>query len=224
MFRQMEADARAGATRKFKDLDEARRALLAMTPAGFRARAEFFQGLPLGDDPVKLAVALASFAKTHPDVVDREVKAGMARLEPSLRDFAANVRSQFGDAASGAPAAAPVAASTAWPSDPDAALADAKARQRPVFLVFCAAWSGACNELDRSLAAPSVEGLLAERFVRARVDMTDEEAPKVRELAHRFGIDGLPTLLVFDRSGREVARHLEFADAAKLKEILSRAQ
>ena len=67
----------------------------------------------------------------------------------------------------------------------------------PVLLDFFATWCGPCRTL-----APILEGLAAENpgFRIAKVDV--DEAP---ELARRFGIMTIPTLVVI-RDGQEVRR------------------
>lgn len=111
-----------------------------------------------------------------------------------------------------------------WASDPDAALAEAVHRKRGLVIVFCAAWSAACHELDATFASAAIEGTLAERFIGVRVDMTDDEAPEAQRRKEQFAIIGLPTIIVFDRAGKEVARVLEFVNARDLAKVLDRVK
>lgn len=111
-----------------------------------------------------------------------------------------------------------------WADDPEAALAEAVHHKRGLLLVFCAAWSAACHELDATFADPGIQGTLAARFVAARVDMTDDDAPEVTRRAQTFAVHGLPTMIVFDRGGREVGRVETYVNARDLGKVLDRVR
>jgi hypothetical protein len=113
--------------------------------------------------------------------------------------------------------------SVSFREDAQAALNEAKRDRKPALLVVCAEWTAACTELyERAFGAdapPSLGG-----FVRAWADVTDEESDAARKLMARYKVVGLPTLLVFDRDGREVARELGFVNAEKLRVLLEKAR
>jgi hypothetical protein len=66
MGAQIEADARAGATRTFKDLNEANEFIYSLLPVGFRPRSEHFGSL-LADagDLDALAERMAAYARAR---------------------------------------------------------------------------------------------------------------------------------------------------------------
>lgn len=81
---------------------------------------------------------------------------------------------------------------------------------RPLIVDFTAAWCGACKELDKAtFSAPPVGAELG-RFVAVRVDATNDEDPNVGAALQRFGVRGLPTVVIFDSSGKEALRYTDF--------------
>ncbi len=115
---------------------------------------------------------------------------------------------------------APPPAPLTWRSDVEAALADARAAGRFAVVDFTAEWCLACHELDRvTFNDPEVSRLLASAE-RIRVDAT-RLSPPIDALFARFGVLGLPAVVVLDPAGRviEEARIASFippADAIAL--------
>lgn len=111
-------------------------------------------------------------------------------------------------AASSSALAAPAATATkdmiAWRTDLPTALADAAKQNKTVLLRFTAKWCGPCRVMDaRVWPDPTVQAALARKYVIVKSDV-DEEASQV--LAQKYGIPGVPTLLLLDGKGRETAR------------------
>ncbi len=86
----------------------------------------------------------------------------------------------------------------------------AEAERRPAIVDFGATWCGACNELrSRTFADPSVRSEAA-RFVAINVDATDDDDPQTAHVKSKYGVVGLPTVVILDSRGQERARFVEF--------------
>jgi thioredoxin 2 len=85
----------------------------------------------------------------------------------------------------------------------------------PVLVDLWAPWCGPCRAVS-----PALESLARERAGRIKlVKVNVDEAPTT---AHRFGVQGIPTLLVFDK-GTAVARQTGAAPEAVLRQWLDQA-
>lgn len=114
---------------------------------------------------------------------------------------------------------APAADGCNLPFEPtlESALAKAKTRNQPVFLLFTGSdWSLRSVKLDKELLEhQTVEALLESSFVPVLVDFPQRVklAPAVqranRHLAEKFQVKHFPTMIALDREGKEIGR-LEF--------------
>ncbi len=90
-----------------------------------------------------------------------------------------------------------------WESAWDAAMERAKKEKKPVLVDFYADWCVWCKTLDSTTYKdPAVAKLLAEKMVPLKVDVDHGG----RELARRWGVSGLPTILVLSPDGKELGR------------------
>jgi thiol:disulfide interchange protein DsbD len=108
------------------------------------------------------------------------------------------------------------------------ALEEAKARAkkegRPLLVDFTASWCAACKELEKLTFADDAVKREAGRFIAAKVDASDDEAPGVEEAMADYRVVGLPTVVLFDSKGREVRRFTDFVEAPRFVEALQEAQ
>jgi len=82
----------------------------------------------------------------------------------------------------------------------------------PVAVDFYADWCGPCH-----MMAPTLDEFAKQHAGEALVLKLDTDADP--PIASRFGIRGIPTLIVFDR-GRERGRHVGVVDLAKLSSLV----
>ncbi len=83
---------------------------------------------------------------------------------------------------------------------------------------FRADWCSLCLKLEHETFPDPAVVEEAKRFVAARVDCTDSEAPAVKALWRKYGVVGLPTIVFIDSSGKRVVDQTvtEFVRAPEL--------
>lgn len=102
----------------------------------------------------------------------------------------------------------------AWTSEYSAALERAKAEKRNVFLFFTGSdWCSWCQKLDREiLSTADFSKFAQEKLVLVKLDfphqIAQSEEVKTRnlELARKYHVQGYPTVVVLDPSGKAVRR------------------
>lgn len=101
------------------------------------------------------------------------------------------------------------ASAEGWLADEALGRALARRTGKPMLINFDAAWCAACREMDRdTFPSPDVQAALR-KVVAVSVDVTDDEAPEGARLRKKYGVVGLPTLVILDRNGKEVGRATE---------------
>ena len=95
--------------------------------------------------------------------------------------------------------------------------------RRSVLVYFSATWCAACAELEKTFRDRRVLELTTDGE-SIHVDATDDDDPKVIELVEKYRVIGLPTLVIIDTRGSEVARITEYVTGPKLAAALEKAR
>ena len=111
----------------------------------------------------------------------------------------------------------------AWTPYSDEALARAAAAGRPVLIDFSAAWCLPCREMEHTTFRDPAVVHAAAGFVALKVDVTGEDE-RSSALTGRFGVAGVPTLLLLGPDGRERGRFARFVGAEDMLRALEEAR
>ncbi|MBT1711994.1 thioredoxin family protein [Fulvivirgaceae bacterium PWU5] len=96
-------------------------------------------------------------------------------------------------------------------------LAEAKTTHRMVFVDAFATWCGPCKELQRTTFKDAkAAAYFNKHFINYSVDVAKGEGI---DLAKRWQIEGLPTLLFIDENGKVLANHTGYVDGEGLMEF-----
>ncbi len=94
-------------------------------------------------------------------------------------------------------------AAVAWERSWDAALERARREDKPVLVDFYADWCVWCRTLDTTtFRDEEVRAFLGREVIPVKLNVDAEGA----SLARRWGVDGLPTILLLNPDGRELGR------------------
>lgn len=100
-----------------------------------------------------------------------------------------------------------------WLADHDSALAQAKASGKPMIIDFTAEWCAACHEMERETYTDATVIQASEAFVTVMIDCTASADPQVKAIQARYGVTGLPTVVLLDATGNQVDTMVGFIPA-----------
>ena len=106
------------------------------------------------------------------------------------------------------------------PFDP-AVLPNAVAERKPVLVDFRADWCIPCREMDRSTFIDPAVVKETQRFIRMRADLTAQD-DKNAALMAKFNIQGVPTTMLIDSSGRIRDQKVGYVGAKEMLDELRR--
>jgi thiol:disulfide interchange protein len=104
----------------------------------------------------------------------------------------------------------------AWGNSFDQATVKATEASKPLLVLFTADWCPACKQLKAwVLSDQGVADAIEAGFVPIKVDLTEEGLPD-RQVAERYGVQSIPTLLTLTPDGQTISRSLGYVDKAEL--------
>ncbi len=121
----------------------------------------------------------------------------------------------------------PAESRLAWASDLDSATTAAQTQGLPLLVDFWASWCPQCQVVDELVfSVAEVESAVAGEYLPVRVDLSSNspDSPQAR-VAARYGILGIPAVLILDSHDGSLIRRAALDDLASPKafvEFLSR--
>src|SRR3989339_128076 len=92
-----------------------------------------------------------------------------------------------------------------WVASEEEGLRQARTEGKPAMIDFWASWCAACMEFEKiTYADPEVMKEL-KKFVNIKIDCTNTNDPKIKQLWEKYGIVGLPTIAFINKDGTVVS-------------------
>lgn len=96
-------------------------------------------------------------------------------------------------------------------------LALAKTAHKKIFVDAYATWCGPCKQLQNTTFKDAkVAAYYNKNFINFKIDVEKGEGS---DLAQKWKIEGLPTLLILDENGKIIADHVGYVDGKGLLEF-----
>jgi thiol:disulfide interchange protein DsbD len=114
-------------------------------------------------------------------------------------------------------------ASISWSHYNRAAIEASFKESKATIIDFYADWCIPCKELDASTFSDARVIKEAANFNAFKADMTKSLDPEVDRLRNDYNIRGVPTVLIIDKSGKEVQRITGFVNADEFLKIMKMA-
>jgi thiol-disulfide isomerase/thioredoxin len=115
----------------------------------------------------------------------------------------------------------PTSSGIQWERSFEEALKKAKASRKPILVDFWADWCGWCHRLDKTTYRDPVVVRKAEEFVAVKVNT--EGSHKETEIAIRYDVQSLPTILFLSPEGHQVYRLNGFQGPGQFPRSLDQA-
>jgi thiol:disulfide interchange protein DsbD len=110
-----------------------------------------------------------------------------------------------------------------WTGDDEQAFEEAARQGKPVLMDFYAEWCTECKEMDKNTFSDNQVKKLLQRMVLLKMDMTEEDSPRVRNWIEKYKIPGAPTVIFFNERGGEISRFFGYKSAEEFKEFVRKS-
>ncbi len=112
-----------------------------------------------------------------------------------------------------------------WLHDEPAAVADARAANRPLLVDFAADWCLPCKEMEVQVFSRPEVAEVMRTFTLLRVDLSrEDDDPKLGELKRKYGTETLPAIRLVSPTGELLAKTDEFMPPDRFLKLLSAAR
>jgi thioredoxin-related protein len=99
----------------------------------------------------------------------------------------------------------------------ETALANGKQAGKPTLLFFTASWCPPCKQMKKQvLPQEAIANTIRDQFVGVYVDIDNRAAD-----AQSYGITGVPTFIIMDKDGKEIARTSGGMPASEFQQFLT---
>lgn len=145
-----------------------------------------------------------------------KIVAGFFAGALAVAAFVANNASASRHTATEAAVESEARTSIKWFNSLEPALARAKETGKPVMIDFYATWCLPCKMLDGSTYRHRDIVNESEHWVMVRIDVDENQ-----ELAARYRVESVPTIVLLSSDGKEKERKVGFVDADAMKETMT---
>lgn len=111
-----------------------------------------------------------------------------------------------------------------WPAFTEPSFRQALANEEKVIMVFHADWCLPCQEMDKQTFSDSRVQAAMDDFRVFEIDLTRAENRQALQTSRDFNVQGVPTVLIIDDTGREADRITGFIDSEEMIQRLSRVR
>lgn len=88
-----------------------------------------------------------------------------------------------------------------WVLSEEEGLKQARDEGKAAMIDFWASWCAACMEFEKLTYTDPEVIRVSKRFVNIKIDCTNSNDPKIKQLWYKYGIVGLPTIVFVGRDG-----------------------
>ncbi|MDO8095118.1 MAG: cytochrome c biogenesis protein CcdA, partial [Candidatus Brocadiales bacterium] len=107
-----------------------------------------------------------------------------------------------------------------WVVSEEEGLSQARTEGKPAMIDFWASWCTACMEFEKITYADPEVIRESRKFVNIKIDCTNTNDPKIKQLWEKYGIVGLPTIVFINKDGT-ISRDKTITGFVNTEEFLS---